>query len=264
MHRKPLSGFTLIEVPVVRKCKAKGFTLIELLVVISIIAVLISILLPTLQNAKRQVVVLSCLANLKQMEIGLMVYVTENNFQYPTANSNAITQIWNPVMESPDTGNRQNFIDIAGNTAYSEIYFCPFLVKNGYSPRSSTNTIPSLARYLKHYDVGTNGTCSVGYNMLFLGKTSWHDFTYSGNPDLDGDGTADPPAPGHADAAIVSDHNVVNPGGTFKVPTTAVHSEALLVPFTDSNVLYADGHAETHGTLDENIYVQRGISIYPY
>ena len=259
-----------MEVPVIRKCKAKGFTLIELLVVISIIAVLISILLPTLKNAKRQAVVISCMSNLKQIGIGLVVYGTDNNFQFPTANSIALTQIWNPGVEWPDTGNRQNFVDIAGNNAYSEIYFCPFLIKSGYSPRSSTTPDPSLpwanAGYTNYFALSPNGTCSVGYNMLFLGHTAWHDFTYSGNPDLDGDGTADPPAPGHADAAIVSDHNVVNTGDTFEVPTAAVHTDAFIqqVPFTDSNVLYADGHAETHGTLDENIYVQRGISIYPY
>ncbi len=132
--------------------------------------------------------------------------------------------------------------------------------------RSSTNTDPSLAHYINHYAVYADGTYGVGYNMLFLGHTARHDFTYSGNPDLDGDGTADPPAPGHADAAIISDHNVVGPGDTFEVPTAAVHTDAFIqqVPFTDSNVLYADGHAETHGTLDENIYVSRGSDIYPY
>ncbi len=241
-----------------------AFTLIELLVVISIIAILISLLLPTLKGAKRQVMVLSCLTNLRHIGVGLQVYVTDNNYQFPTPRSIAVTQVWNPAVESPDTGNRQNLIEIAGSNASSELYFCPFFVLGGYSPDSSTD--PS-SPYAKHFDVSTNGTCSVGYNMLFLAGDSWHTFAFSGNPDLDGNGVADRPAPGHSNAALISDHNVVNPGDTFAVPVTAAHSRALWVPFQDSNVLYADGHAETHGTLDENIYVQRSAftpSIYPY
>ena len=247
-----------------RRSHKTGFTLIELLVVISIIAVLISLLLPTLRGVKRQVMVVSCLNNQRQIGLGLMIYANNNNYQFPTPRSIAVTQIWSPGLEVPDSGNRQNLIEIAGNTASSELYFCPFLVKAGYSPASSTDT---SSPYARHFDVATSGLCGVGYNMFFLATDSWHTFVFSGNPDLDGDGVADRPAPGHSTAAVMSDHNTVNPGDTFAVPTTAVHSEALRVPFQNSNVLYGDGHAETHGTLDENIYVQRTVatpSIYPY
>ena len=55
-----------------------AFTVIELLVVISIIALLIAILLPTVQRAKRQGLVIRCAANLKSLALGSTAYATED------------------------------------------------------------------------------------------------------------------------------------------------------------------------------------------
>ena len=59
--------------------KKKGFTLIELLVVIAIIALLLSILLPALTNAKEQGKRMVCLSNLKQMTLGWIMYSNDND-----------------------------------------------------------------------------------------------------------------------------------------------------------------------------------------
>ena len=58
-----------------------GFTLVELLVVIGIIAVLVSILLPTLARAGMQAVSVQCQSNLKQFGNAIMMYANENRGQ---------------------------------------------------------------------------------------------------------------------------------------------------------------------------------------
>lgn len=69
-----------------RRCaRPAGFTLIELLVVIAVVSVLISLLAPSLRAARDSARDVRCLANLRSIGQGVVMYCNDNKERYPVS-----------------------------------------------------------------------------------------------------------------------------------------------------------------------------------
>lgn len=102
------------------KFENKNFTLLELLIVIAIIAILASLLLPSLKNARELGKRAKCIGNLKQLASISVMYIGDYDEWLPETFSTSPTAYWfNKYADYNDS-----FITVKGRTG---IYSCPSL-----------------------------------------------------------------------------------------------------------------------------------------
>lgn len=129
------------------KPKVKGFTLVELLVVISIIAVLMGILLPSLNRARQSAYAIKCGANAKNIGTAMEVFAAGNDLFYPNS------YLYCAERGTPNWDKRKQFYSYQGN---GYIHWSYFLFNSGMCDESAFECPATRHRGMPRTNPGAN------------------------------------------------------------------------------------------------------------
>jgi prepilin-type N-terminal cleavage/methylation domain-containing protein/prepilin-type processing-associated H-X9-DG protein len=145
--------------------KQSGFTLIELLVVIAIIAILAAMLLPALASAKERAKRISCVNNMKQMGVALVIYAGDFNDQLSPALYNA-NGPYNAYYLTKNGGSKGALVDFTADPPVNHgVYYSTKIISVGktfYCPSMGSGASEQI-KYA--YDNFTTNGVWPAYNV---------------------------------------------------------------------------------------------------
>ena len=239
-----------------RRKPLHGFTLIEVLVVISITSLLIALLLPALGAAREQAKSVGCKSNLRQLSIGFALYVSENNDWWILNGNNLDSNdagwegydnpSWARVVANqiqlsfvteqgkfPDYGGSLQSADPFSNKKNNSIMRCPTEANTGFP----------------NFWGGDNST-SYGFNTAYSVGVFGMGVADKYNADVGGDWgrrVRDDEVVTPSGTVILADYirNLLAPDGNYEYAFGLIEITTIATYHAgeSANILWVDGHA---------------------